>query len=151
MKKILLLFAVLGACANAQPLVVPDDIAFTDINGVHYIGTSSEDALIVNAGQGLVLNSEGSVTVNAANGAITVSTVNDSITLNAPDNLVSMTGESVYVGTQHGIQLQPSDTAPTCSAGYRGLIYFQSSDTGVADALLVCMKLANDSYAWVTK
>ena len=38
---------------------------------------------------------------------------------------------------------------PTASAAYRGVVYFVTGASGVADTLNICLKSSSDTYSWV--
>lgn len=39
---------------------------------------------------------------------------------------------------------------PTASAEYRGIILIEKGDTDVADAVKICVKIADNTYTWKT-
>jgi hypothetical protein len=46
-------------------------------------------------------------------------------------------------------KIQKVTSLPTASAEYRGKVYRIEGSSGVADAIYVCKKLADDTYSWV--
>lgn len=49
-----------------------------------------------------------------------------------------------------GIGVIPAASLPDAAAKYRGTVAIVLSDAGVADDVVACLKLADDSYAWVS-
>ncbi|MNJ90415.1 Pectate lyase superfamily protein [compost metagenome] len=58
-------------------------------------------------------------------------------------------GNKVLVSAPDHIQPQSLSALPTAAAKYRGKIYRVQGGTGVADALYICQKLANETYNWI--
>lgn len=55
----------------------------------------------------------------------------------------------VCISVEGGLRVNASNAAkPTCSATYRGQIWFAEGGAGVADTFEVCSKDAADNYAW---
>jgi hypothetical protein len=78
-----------------------------------------------------------------------------------PDvKLAILSGGNVGIGTiapnvklevNGGIRLNTTSARPTCSATYRGEIFFYANSTvGGKDGLAVCAKDASENYAWRT-
>lgn len=57
-------------------------------------------------------------------------------------------GDATLIGGG-GIRTVGSATHPTCNSGNRGLQYYVTSASLTADQVEMCMKKADDSYAWV--
>jgi hypothetical protein len=47
-----------------------------------------------------------------------------------------------------GVRLNTSTSRPACNTNSRGTIWFTQGSTGVADKLEVCVKQADENYAW---
>jgi hypothetical protein len=51
-------------------------------------------------------------------------------------------------GGHQFLYLPDAGTLPTASASFRGVLAFQPGGAGVIDSLRMCVKLADDTYAW---
>lgn len=47
-----------------------------------------------------------------------------------------------------GLRLSPVGTRPACDSATRGLLWYAQGAATEADAVQVCMKMANESYSW---
>lgn len=163
MKYAYLLTVLFSLSAKAQ---VPD-LTFDVTGGSHYVQTQSHDNLVLQTGSadengfggGLNLLSGNSVQIQSGgDGSFTLNSANtSSIDISAGGSVVLYAGptypvytfaESLQVYTDHGLQLTAMDSQPTCDSGRRGTLYYVQAGTGVADTLEICMKLADESYAW---
>lgn len=48
------------------------------------------------------------------------------------------------------LQIESTDAEPTCDITGRGMIRIKEGTTGIADVMRICIKKADDSYAWAT-
>ncbi len=144
-----ILFLILFAPAFSQAQTVTADTVVAPTDGTLTLQSSVGTSLV-----------GGSININATgDGAMILSTENQSdVDLVPSGNVVLwpqtegyqvvMYGDSTVVGSEHGLQLQPYGSKPTCDASRRGTIFYTAGDTGVADMTEMCRKDAEDNYAW---
>ena len=53
------------------------------------------------------------------------------------------------VSVDGGLQLDTSDTRPTCTSSNRGMFWFEQETTGNDDVIWSCMKNSSEEYNWI--